>query len=107
MSKYDMEDKNLTLQNHKETESTDYQIRLAKIDEYKLIPWPSYKPVSSTTNQAKHQYSQSSNEETCYSIAGRLIIIRDHGKTFFANLLDRDGSIQLYIKKDIIGDNSF
>lgn len=40
-------------------------------------------------------------------IAGRLMAKRDKGKIAFINVEDRDGNIQVYIKKDIIGEESF
>jgi len=39
--------------------------------------------------------------------AGRIYIIRDHGKTFFCDLRDETGRIQLYIRKDILPDGKF
>ena len=38
---------------------------------------------------------------------GRLYIIRNHGKTIFADLGDEGGKIQLYIRKADIGDEAF
>ncbi len=39
--------------------------------------------------------------------AGRLYIIRNHGKTIFADLGDEGGKIRLYIRKADIGDEAF
>jgi lysyl-tRNA synthetase class 2 len=41
------------------------------------------------------------------SVAGRLVSIREHGKTTFANVKDFTGTIQLYIKKDILGEEKY
>ena len=41
------------------------------------------------------------------AVAGRLISVRDHGKSFFAHLSDQSGRIQLYFKKDVVGDDAF
>ena len=41
------------------------------------------------------------------SIAGRLMAIRGHGKASFATLADRSGSIQIYFKLDVLGDNKY
>jgi lysyl-tRNA synthetase class 2 len=41
------------------------------------------------------------------SVAGRLIAWRAHGKTVFAHLADSSGKIQLYFRKDQIGDELF
>ena len=38
------------------------------------------------------------------SLAGRLVAMRDHGKTAFAHLMDRTGRIQLYARADELGD---
>ena len=34
------------------------------------------------------------------SLAGRLVAMRDHGKTAFAHLMDRTGRLQLYARAD-------
>lgn len=41
------------------------------------------------------------------STAGRLYIVRNHGKTLFADLGDETGKIQLYIRKNDIGEEQF
>jgi lysyl-tRNA synthetase, class II len=40
-------------------------------------------------------------------VAGRLVTIRDMGKSQFAKVLDQQGEIQLYIKKDVVGDDAY
>ena len=44
-------------------------------------------------------------ESVC--MAGRMVAWRSHGKSAFANLEDATGSIQLYFKKNVLGDESF
>jgi lysyl-tRNA synthetase class 2 len=39
--------------------------------------------------------------------AGRIYIVRNHGKTLFADLGDETGKIQLYIRKNDIGEDQF
>ena len=102
-----MEEKDQT---HRELESQEHHIRLNKVQDLannQQAAWPEYLPVEHTTVQVKEDFEKTKNENTAYTIAGRLTIIRDHGKTFFSNLLDRSGSLQLYIKKEIIGDTQF
>ena len=41
------------------------------------------------------------------SIAGRLMAIRGHGKASFGVLNDRTGSIQVYFKLDVLGDEKY
>ena len=41
------------------------------------------------------------------SVAGRILSWRDHGKSHFAHVGDAGGSIQVYFKSNIIGDERF
>ncbi|MFQ5458644.1 MAG: lysine--tRNA ligase, partial [Myxococcota bacterium] len=43
------------------------------------------------------------NVTETFSLAGRVMALRAHGKTSFADLRDRTGSIQLFLKKDQLG----
>ena len=45
--------------------------------------------------------------EKNYSIAGRVMAMRKFGKAAFCTLTDKTGQIQLYIKKDILGEEIF
>jgi lysyl-tRNA synthetase class 2 len=48
------------------------------------------------------------NEEMpSVSVSGRLMTVRDFGKASFAHLQDSTGRIQLYFKKDILGEEKF
>ena len=40
-------------------------------------------------------------------LGGRVVSWRGHGKSAFANIEDGDGSIQIYYKKDVLGDGPF
>ncbi len=42
-----------------------------------------------------------------YSIAGRILSMRKFGKAAFFNLLDASGTIQVYIKKEAVGEEVF
>ena len=46
-------------------------------------------------------------EGTTVSVAGRLVALRGHGKTIFAHLADSTGRVQLYFRKDALGDDAF
>jgi lysyl-tRNA synthetase, class II len=41
------------------------------------------------------------------AVAGRLVVIRDMGKSQFVKILDQQGPIQLYVKKDVVGDEAY
>lgn len=40
-------------------------------------------------------------------VAGRLMAIRNHGKTAFCNLRDKTGDIQIYFRKDQVGEDAW
>ena len=91
-------------------ESAEHAVRLQKIADMQkegIQPWPEFKPVSTTAATALADFAKNTDETVEYSIAGRLMSLRDHGKTFFAHLQDRSGLIQLYIKKDALGEDQF
>jgi lysyl-tRNA synthetase class 2 len=41
------------------------------------------------------------------SVAGRIVAWRSHGKSAFAHVEDESGRLQVYFRKDVIGDESF
>ncbi|MBI5693543.1 MAG: lysine--tRNA ligase [Verrucomicrobia bacterium] len=41
------------------------------------------------------------------AVAGRLVTIRDMGKSQFVKILDQQGQIQIYVKKDVIGEAAY
>jgi len=42
-----------------------------------------------------------------YSIAGRVVSVRDFGKAGFIMVQDRAGALQVHVKKDVLGDQAF
>jgi len=107
----DTKDQLKTAQSTQETELNEHEVRLSKVtkmQEEGIQPWPSFTHTDiSTVQAALAEFASNPTVEKEFSLAGRLMSHRDHGKTFFCNLQDRSGNIQLYIKKDVIGDNVF
>ena len=69
---------------------------------------------SSTSSELKEQWDQFSKEElhekedeSHVSIAGRLMTKRGKGKAGFAHIQDLKGQIQIYVRKDQVGDDQF
>ncbi|HET7632974.1 MAG TPA: lysine--tRNA ligase [Gemmatimonadaceae bacterium] len=50
---------------------------------------------------------EGADEGPVVRVAGRLVAWRAHGKSVFAHLADASGRVQLYFKKDVIGDAAF
>jgi len=90
--------------------SNEHAVRRLKVDKLRELgidPWPPSRPVSITTDAALQSFDEANNSQPEHTLAGRLMSKRDHGKTFFAHIKDRTGTLQLYIKKDLISENAF
>ncbi len=53
------------------------------------------------------RFDKLSEDKTEVSLAGRLMSRREHGKTQFGHIQDASGRIQLYLRKDTIGEEEF
>lgn len=115
----------------------EHQVRIEKVKrmrELSIEPWPDNKEVNATCAQIIKEFEnnektnnntdnlnsnldkknkqidesqEKSEQQIKYSIAGRIMNLRAHGKTIFGNLQDNSGNIQIYIKKDTVGDEKF
>jgi len=86
----------------------EHLVRVEKVKELEKLgvsPWPAMKPVTATCAQVINQYQPESKE--IYTIAGRIMTIRAHGKALFAVLHDRSGRLQVYIKQELVGEEQF
>jgi lysyl-tRNA synthetase class 2 len=88
------------------------QTRLDKVRALKekgITIFPSSFDRQHTVLEIKTRYSDITHEKSAepVSTAGRIYIVRNHGKTLFADLGDETGKIQLYIRKNDIGDEQF
>ena len=91
------------------TPSEEHQIRVEKVAamrEAGLKAWPESKPINATTQDLLDEF-QEDKESRVYEIAGRIVSLRGHGKTIFGHLQDPSGRIQVYIRKDVVGDKPF
>lgn len=57
--------------------------------------------------EVKDQAADLEKNEAAVSVAGRLMAIRRHGKTAFCVLRDLSGEVQLYFRKDVLGEDSY
>ncbi len=64
---------------------------------------------SHTISEIRSEFSEAGHDPSSEQVitAGRLHGVRDHGKTFFADLRDETGRIQLYIRKDALPEGRF
>jgi lysyl-tRNA synthetase, class II len=68
-------------------------------------------PVDATAAELTARYgfldTGANAESEGWNVAGRLMSKRTMGKTIFADLNDRTGRLQLYVRKDEVGDSAF
>ena len=86
------------------------QERLEKLERIRaagINPYPYKYEVNAKAKEIieKHKDIQVGEhvETVSYSLAGRLMTIREHGKTCFAHLKDASGQIQLYFNLGVLG----
>ncbi len=63
--------------------------------------------TSHFSGEALKAYVDGQDNAVAVAVAGRLVTIRDMGKSQFVKVLDQQGEIQLYIKKDVVGDDAY
>ncbi|HZP59954.1 MAG TPA: lysine--tRNA ligase [Opitutaceae bacterium] len=52
-------------------------------------------------------YVDGQDNAVAVSVAGRLVVMRIQGGSAFAKILDQRGQIQLYVKKDVVGEDVY
>ncbi len=62
---------------------------------------------SHTSAEAKNAYVEDEEQSPVVKVAGRLIVQRLMGKASFSKIQDRAGAIQLYFKRDIVGEEEY
>ena len=59
------------------------------------------------SGDALKRYVEGQENTDEVAVAGRLVVIRDMGKSQFVKILDQQGQLQLYVKKDVVGDEAY
>ncbi len=89
--------------------------RRGKLEELRRIgldPYGSRWDVTALAGELQERYREApssffESETVSVSLAGRVMTLRDHGKTAFAHLRDRTGQIQIYLREDGLGQESY
>ncbi|MGL5955248.1 MAG: lysine--tRNA ligase [Brevinema sp.] len=92
------------------THSEEYHIRLQKMQALQELGQDPYTPRANTprTTFSQDLLTAFAKDGTAQgTIAGRIMLKRDFGKAAFAVLRDEQGEIQVYFKKDILGEDLF
>ena len=81
--------------------------KMHKIEEHGWLPFGHKFEWSHHAADIAEQFEELSANETIVRLAGRVMAIRGHGKTCFMDLMDKSGRIQLYVRKDTIGEENY
>ena len=89
--------------------ASEHAVRVQKVTamhERGTEPWPAARPVPNTCQQVLKEFTDKT-EGAVYTLAGRIVAMRGHGKTAFWVIQDVSGRLQLYLRKDELGEEAF
>ncbi|MCX7940784.1 MAG: lysine--tRNA ligase [Endomicrobia bacterium] len=85
--------------------------KLEQIIKQGFNPYPNFFRYNYDICKIREKYSALKHEEVASDevviTKGRLMLRREMGKSIFCNIQDFTGNIQIYIRKDVVGDNKF
>jgi lysyl-tRNA synthetase class 2 len=87
-----------------------HAVRRQKLADMRAAGFDPFRANFSTTHfsgDALKSYVDGQENVVTVAVAGRLVVIRDMGKSQFVKILDQQGQIQLYVKKDVVGDEAY
>jgi len=87
-----------------------YAIRLQKLNAMRTAGFDPFRANSEqphTSKQAQEAWQEDEESAPVVKVAGRIVVFRLMGKAAFVKILDRDGQLQLYFRRDEIGDDAY
>ena len=90
--------------------SDQFAVRKSKLDQLRASgkdPFRANWEQTHTTGQAIEAWIEDEEHSPVVSCAGRLIAIRVMGKASFARILDQSGTLQLYFRKEVVGEEAY
>lgn len=69
-----------------------------------LEPYPVRAEYTHTNAQAVKAFDETEQEQPTVRVVGRLMSIRNMGRSTFAHIADGSGQIQLYLRQDVLGE---
>ncbi len=95
---------------HHDISHDQYAVRLKKLQEMRAAGFDPFRASFEPTHfsaEAVQLHVEGQDNAVTVKVAGRLVVFRDMGKSQFVKILDQQGQIQLYVKKDVIGDEAY
>ena len=87
-----------------------YAVRLKKLQDMRAAGFDPFRASCEQTHfsaDAMKLHVEGQDNAVHVKVAGRLVVIRDMGKSQFVKILDQQGQIQLYVKKDVVGEEAY
>jgi len=87
-----------------------YAVRLKKLQDLRAAGADPFRAIFAPAQfsaEALKLYVDGQDNVVPVKVAGRLVVMRDMGKSQFVKILDQQGLIQLYVKKDVVGDEAY
>ncbi len=81
--------------------------KLGRLRELGVIPYAYRWDRTHTAHQATSDFDALTAAGTEVRVAGRLMSRREHGKTQFGHIQDESGRLQLYLRRDTLGEDAF
>jgi lysyl-tRNA synthetase class 2 len=95
---------------HSDISHDQNAVRRQKLAEMRAAGFDPYRATCEQTHfsaEAIKLYVDGQDYAVAVAVAGRLVTIRDMGKSQFVKILDQQGLIQLYVKKDQVGEATY
>jgi len=87
-----------------------HAVRLQKLQDLRAAGHDPFRQNFAPTHfsaEALKLYVDGQDHAVTVRVAGRLLVFRDMGKSQFVKILDQQGLIQLYVRKDVVGDEVY
>ena len=95
---------------HSDISHDQHAVRRQKLADMRAAGFDPFRASFATTHfsgEALKAYVDGQENVVAVAVAGRLVTMRDMGKSQFVKILDQQGQIQLYVKKDVVGDDAY
>ena len=80
--------------------------KLIQLKEYGINPYPYSFNANSNSKYILENFDSIDSEQE-FVLAGRVMLLRRMGKVTFLNIIDQQGTIQIYINKGVIGEKEY
>ena len=81
--------------------------KLKNIKEAGINPYPNKGRRDFFIFEIADKFNELTKSEKEITLAGRIRLVREHGGSTFAHIEDESGKIQVYFKKDVLGDEQY